>query len=98
MAPIISRWPNSSVPTSTIKRHPLPKISSKVANLPLYYDEGKLGAELGYIISFKMKSDYHRRIVLPVFENSICTAFPDKNFTGYRGFLYTEEDRSGTKR
>ena len=86
-----------SVPTSTIKRHPLPKISSNVANLPLYYDEGELGTVLGYIISFKMESDYHRRIVLPVFENSICTSFPDEKFTGFRGYLYAEEDLPGTK-
>ena len=85
------------MPTSTIKRHPVPKISSKVANLPLYYDEGELGEALGYIISFKMESDYHRRIVLPVYENSICTAFPDIKFNGFRGYLYAEEDLLGSK-
>jgi hypothetical protein len=97
MAPIISRWPNSSVPKAVTKRHPLPKISSNVANLPLYYDEGELGEVFGYIISFKMESDYHRRIELPVYENSICTSFPDDRFTGFRGYLYVEEDLPGTK-
>jgi hypothetical protein len=85
------------VPKAVTKRHPLPKISSNVANLPLYYDEGELGEVFGYIISFKMESDYHRRIELPVYENSICTSFPDDRFTGFRGYLYVEEDLPGTK-
>jgi len=65
--------------------------------LPLYYDEGEFGAMFGYIISFKMESAYHRRIELPVYENSICTTFPDNKFAGYRGYLYVEDDLQSTK-
>lgn len=79
------------------KKHPLSKISSNVANLPLYYGEGKLGAAFGYIVSFKMESNYHRRIELPVYENSICISFPDKKFSRFRGDLYVEDDLLGTK-
>ena len=38
MAPIISKCPSSSVPTASVKRHPLPKVSLEVAHFPLYYD------------------------------------------------------------
>ena len=79
MAPTISRCPSSSTPKAAIKRHPLPKISSNVANLPLYYDESEYGEVFGYIISFKMESDYQSRIELPVYENSICGSFPTIN-------------------
>ena len=86
-----------AVPKAVIKKHPLPKVSSKVFNFPLFYDKGEIGARLRYIISFRVASDYHRRIVLPVFESSISTSFPDTKFTGFRGYLYVEDDLPGTK-
>ena len=64
----------ADVPKAVIKKHPLPKVSSKVFNFPLFYDKGEIGARLRYIISFRVASDYHRRIVLPVFESSISTS------------------------
>ena len=85
------------VPKAVRKKHPLLKVSSKVFNLPLFYDKGSIGEQVGYIISFSVASDYHRRIVLPVFENSISISFPDEKFTGFRGYLYVEDDLPGTK-
>ena len=86
-----------SVPKAVRKKHPLLKVSSKVFNLPLFYDKGAIGEQVGYLISFSVASDYHRRIVLPVFENIISISFPDAKFTGFRGYLYVEDDLPGTK-
>ena len=95
---ILRRYPlrrfrkDPAVPKAEKKQHPLPKVNPNVLNLPLYYDEGELGEVFGYMISFKMEPNYQRRIQLPVYENSICTTFPDKKFTGFRGYLYEEAD------